>query len=324
MNFQHILRDEAHPEGDASGGAAPVTSVVSTPAAVAPESTPAAAPASTPASAPAAAAPGSTGDAPPAEVQFPDDWRQKLAGGDAKRLKQLERITDIGKFAESYFNAQDKIRSGETSRGLPDNPTEEQVKAYREANNIPEKAQDYSLSLDEGLVLGEEDKRIMAGVFEVAHAANVPTEVLSQLTNAMMAGRDQEEHARQQQDGLDMQTADRQMRDAWGPDYEMNKGMVRNLLNGLPEAIRNDFASARLANGQAVFNSPEMLNFFADAARAINPAATVVPAGTGNPIQAIATRIAELEGRMGTKEWFQDKSAQKEYMDLINARTRMS
>lgn len=323
MNFQHTLRDEAHPEGDASG-AAPVTSIVSTPPAAAPESTPQA---PAPEATPQVPSPAPTGGTPPvvaAEVPFPDDWRQKLAGGDAKRLKQLERITDIGKFAESYFNAQDKIRSGETSRGLPENPTQEQIKAYREANNIPEKAQDYSLSLDEGIVLGEDDKRIMAGVFEVAHAANVPAEVLSQLTNAMMAGRDQEEHARQQQDGLDMQTADRQMRDTWGPDYEMNKGMVRNLLNGLPESIRNEFASARLANGQAVFNSPEMLNFFADAARAINPAATVVPAGTGNPLQAIATRISELEGRMGTKEWYKDESAQKEYRDLINARMRMS
>ena len=307
MNLKMMYLNEADGAGSDLGGAPAQTTVT--------DATPA-----------ADATPAPAADATPAPSWYdsaPEDWRQQLAGDDEKRLNQLSRITDVKSFTDSYFNAQDKIRSGETSNGLPENPTDEQMSAYREANNIPATIEDYNLALDEGLVLGEADERIMGDVYKVAHENNVSNDVVSQLTNAMLKGRDQEEHAIQQQDGLDLQTADRQMRDNWGQDYEMNKNLVRGVLNGLPETVRDEFASARLANGQAVFNSPEMMNFFADAARAMNPSATVVPAGTGNPLQAIEGRKAELESQMGTNEWYKNTSAQKEYQDLIEAQARM-
>lgn len=254
----------------------------------------------------------------------PDDWRQQIAGDDEKRLKQLDRHTDFGSFVKSAFNAQDKIRSGEISNGLPDNPSDEQLAAYREANGIPATAEDYSLTLDEGLVLGESDERVMKGVYDIAHKNNVSNDVVTQLTNAMLKGQEYERQALQQQDGLDKQTADRQLREAWGQDYETNEGLVKNLINGLPESVRDNFGSARLADGTAVFNSPEMMNFLAEAARAINPAATVVPPGNGNPTQAITSRIAELESRMGTDEWYKDEAAQQELRNLYTAQEKMA
>lgn len=319
MNLKHILRNEVSDDGADLGASTVLDAPVG-------EADPAPATPTAVAAEPTEAAPTAVAAEPTAEPTppaFPEDWRTQLANGDEKRLKQLERITDVNKFAESYFNAQDKIRSGETSTGLPENPTDEQLAAYREANNIPEKASDYSLALDEGLVLGEDDQRIMDSVYEVAHAANVPGSVLSELTNAMMAGREEEAHAVQQQHGLDAQTATRQLKEAWGHDFEMNKGLVKSMLNGLPEAVRDEFASARLANGKAVFNSPEMMNFFADAARAMNPSATVVPAGTSNPLQAIETRLAELTNMMGEPDWHSNQNAQKEYMNLLDAQKRM-
>lgn len=264
-------------------------------------------------------------DTPPAWSQSaPDDWRQQIAGEDEKRLKQLERFTDFDAFTKSAFNAQDKIRSGEISSGLPENPSDEQLAAYREANGIPNTAEDYALSLDDGLVLGEMDERIMEGIYKVAHENNVSNDVVSQLTNAMLKGRDHEQQALINQDGLDKQTADRQLREAWGSDFEMNTGLVKNLINGLPETVRNDFANARLADGTAVFNSPAMMNFFAEAMRAMNPAATVVPAGNGNPTQAIESRISELESKMGTPEWYKDTAGQQELQQLYTAKEQMS
>ncbi|MDC0600119.1 hypothetical protein OAO65_02295 [Flavobacteriales bacterium] len=273
-----------------------------------------------------------SGDPAPAEtiVTEPDaatpeevaevDWRTQIAGTDEKLMKQLERFTDVSKFAESYTNAQDKIRAGETSNGLPDNPTDEQLAAYREANNVPTTAEDYALALDEGLVLGDIDERIMKGVYDAAHQNNISNEAMSQVTNAMLKGREIESQAQVTQDNLDRHQSTAMLKDNWGQDYETNVGLVQGIMQSLPEAIRDDFASARMADGTAVFNSPEMMNFFADAARAINPAATVVPAGTGNPMQAVTSRIAELEGRMGEPGWHKDTAANKELMDLYTAR----
>jgi len=315
-------------EGGAGGDVEPVTTpLTEAPVAEAPAEAPAA-------EAPAAEAP--VTEAPPAaeaptdteikswNKEAPDDWREQLANGDEKKLNMLKRITDFDKFTESYFNAQDKIRAGETSNGLPDNPTEEQISAYREANNVPKSAEEYALALEEGLVLGEHDERIMKDVYEVAHKNNVSNDTISELTNAMLKGRELESQSLIKQDGLDVQQSTSMLRDNWGQDYETNIGLVQGVLGSLPESVRDDFANARLADGTAVFNSPEMMNFFAEAARAINPAATVVPAGSGNPMQAITGRIADLEAKMGTPEWYKDAASQKELVNLYTARERMS
>ena len=254
---------------------------------------------------------------------IPDDWREQLAAGDEKKLNMLKRITDFDKFTESYFNAQDKIRAGEVSNGLPDNPTEEQIAAYREANGIPKSAEEYSLTLEDGLVLGDLDEKVMGAVYEAAHKNNISNEAISDLTNAMLKGREYEAQALIKQDGLDVQQSKTMLRQTWGQDYETNIGLVQGILKGLPDSVRDQFANARLSDGTAVFNSPEMMNFFAEAARAINPAATVVPAGNGNPMQAITGRIEQLEGMMGEPNWHKNASAQKELLDLYTARDKM-
>jgi hypothetical protein len=254
----------------------------------------------------------------------PQDWREQLASGDEKKLNQLRRIKDFGTFAENYFNAQEKIRSGETKAGLPENPTEEQLTAYRESLGVPQKPEEYNLQLEEGVVLGDADKRIMASIYPIAHKHNVPVAVLSELTNQMLKGQEQQLAEMEQQDNLDYQTAQRQLKDNWGYDYDMNVNVVKGMLNSLPESVRGLFQDARMADGRLMFNSPEVLNFFADVARTVNPAATVVPNGSGNPVQAINDRIGDLEKRMGTPEWYKDMSAQQEYRRLIDAKSKMS
>jgi hypothetical protein len=314
--MKYFLQNEAGDgtEAGAAGDVAPVNTALT--------QTPAADPVVDPVVDPAAEAPAA--EAPVADPVADVDWRVAMAGGDEKKMNQLKRFTDVGKLSEAYFNAQEKIRAGETSNGLPDNPTEEQLTAYREANNVPSTAEDYSLSLDEGLVLGDVDERIMKGVYDIAHKHNVSNDVISDLTNTMLKGREFESQAVTKQDGLDMQQSTSMLRDTWGQDYETNVGLVQGVLGGLPESVRDDFANARMSDGTAVFNSPEMMNFFAEAARAINPAATLVPAGNGNPTQAVIGRIAELEGKMGTNEWYKDTSSQKELQELYTARERLT
>ena len=164
----------------------------------------------------------------------------------------------------------------------------------------------------------------MKGVYEIAHKNNVSNDTISELTNAMLKGRELESQSLVKQDGLDMQQSTSMLKANWGQDYEMNIGLVQGVLQSLPETVRDSFANARLADGTAVFNSPEMMNFFADAARAINPAATVVPAGNGNPAQAVVSRIAELEAKMGSDTWHKDANSQQELLRLYDARERMN
>jgi len=240
-----------------------------------------------------------------------------------KHLKQLDRVTDIGSLTKNYFEAQSKIRSGEISSGLPENPTDEQVSAYRLANGVPETAEDYQLSLEEGLVLGDADEAIMGGIYDVAHANNVSSETMSMMTNAMLAGRVAQQEARTSQDGVDKLQTDSQLKEAWGGDYGTNVNMVSGLINQLPDSIKQQFEDARMPDGKAIFNSPEVMVAMADWARKINPAATVVP-NSANPVQTINDEIKSLENRMGDPDWYKDTVANDRLMSLYDARDSMA
>jgi hypothetical protein len=113
------------------------------------------------------------------------------------------------------------------------------------------------------------------------------------------------------------------LKETWQGDYQQNVNLVTGLLaSQFPESVHDLLISARLPNGKAMFNSPEVMVAFADMARKINPAATVVP-GVNNPAQAIVDEIANLEKEMGTPEWYKDTAKQKRYQDLLEAKERM-
>jgi len=103
-----LMAEEPGDGGSAGGGDTP------------PPATP---PANTP-----SASDGGSGDTPPANYfeAMPDDWRNQLAGDNDKHLKMLERVSDMPTFLNNYVSAQDKIRSGQLSSGLPAEPTPEQ------------------------------------------------------------------------------------------------------------------------------------------------------------------------------------------------------
>lgn len=259
----------------------------------------------------------------------PDDWRELLSTKDDQlddaRLNHLKRVGGIPQLMDNYFNAQDKIRTGEieASKSPDEHSSEEEWTEFREGKGIPAKFEDYEVNLDEGLVLGDEDKEILGNVFPVAHTMNLSTDQVSQLTNAMMLGQQQQYHKQEIQQEAWQKEADAQVRSAWKGDYETNKNILtQTILGSLPESVREEFEHATLADGRKVFNSPEMLIAMADWARTMNPSAAVVP-NNANPMQAIETEIKELEGRMGNKEWFKDDAAQLRYRDLITAQQNL-
>jgi hypothetical protein len=264
-------------------------------------------------------------------ASIPDDWRGQMLskagyqeGEDyEKALKQLDRVSDVGVLAKNYLSAQEKIRKGEVSNGLPENPSEEQVAAFREAHGIPATAEGYELSLEDGLVLGEADEQIMGSVYEAAHAGNVDAKTMSEITNAVLKSRQAQADARISQDGVDRQMTDQMLKDAWGGDTEVNINMVKGLVNQLPETIKESFENARLPDGKALFNSPEVMVAMAEWARKINPSATVVP-NSANPMQTMNDEIAKLEARMGDDDWHRDQKANDRLESLYDARNQMS
>lgn len=266
----------------------------------------------------------------PAPMAFldavPDNWREQLAGENTKRLNDLKRVPDFGAFADRYFNAQEKIRSGQIAPlAAPTNDsTPEEIAEWRELHNVPATADEYKLTLDEGLVLGESDEAVMSDVFAAAHSLHVSPAVVSQLANAMLKGRENVAHQAELRNEEERKECVAALRETWRGSHDTNINMVRSTIVGaLPESVRDAFAGAVMADGRKVFNTPEVLIAMADWARKLNPSATVVPE-SANPMQTINDEIKSLESKMGTPEWYKDEASQKRYLELTAAKENLT
>lgn len=280
-------------------------------------------------------------EVPPAEIlpgetkgfykSLPDNWRNEFVDSlgledqadKDKKVAQLERFSDFASLSKSFFNAQEKIRSGQLESGLPENATDDQIKDYREANDIPATAEDYKLSFDDGLVLGEADSDSLSGVFKTGHENNVSNGAMSEMVNSFLQSRQSQIEEQGVRDNLDMQTATKMTKELWGGDYQTNINMIQGLMSKLPESVRGSFENARFADGSALFNSPEVLSFLSDMARVANPAGTVV-GNSNNPTQAMTDEIKTLEGRMSDDDWFKDTDAQTRLRNLYTAQENMT
>jgi len=263
------------------------------------------------------APPSAGGDnSPPAEGTA--DWRVQLEDQDL--IKTAERYNTPKDAIKALREAQQKIRSGQLERGLPTDATDEQVAEYRAAHGIPDSPDKYELSLEEGLVLGEEDSRIMQEVFKVAHGEHLPAETLSKMTNAMLHARAVEAERIETRDRLQTQEAQRVLKEQWRGDFDVNLNLVQGFVNGLPAEIKELVRDARLPDGTALFNRPEVLDYFAQAQRQINPGATVVGIGGSAALPTIEQEIKTLEARMTDEDWHSDKEANDRLLKLYEAR----
>src|SRR5690349_11821180 len=73
-----------------------------------------------------------------------DDWREKLANGDDKKLKALGRFASPEALWAAQEEAQRKISEGLKPKAKPgEKATAEEWAAWRKDNNIPEAVDDY-------------------------------------------------------------------------------------------------------------------------------------------------------------------------------------
>jgi hypothetical protein len=289
----------------------------------------------------AAGSPGATGATPGAAAgatgaaggtddsggapSWPDDWREKAAKGDEKKLARLNRYASPEAAMDALFAAQAKISSGELKTALPKDATPEQVAEWRKANGIPEKATEYSQDLPDGYVIGDEDKPLADQYLEVAHAANMTPEQVQ--AGLLWFAKFKETHLAERKKLDDQQRIEfeERLRGEWGNDFRPNLTLVNNWLGGMPGNVKDKIYSARLPDGTALGNDPDFLRAFVGAAREINPIATVLPGLSGDKLAGVEEQIGKYEERMRTDRpgWFRDEKAQAHYRQLLDARDRL-
>ena len=253
-------------------------------------------------------------------ANIPDDWREQVAGDNEGHLNQLKRMNAPDQLFKSYFEGQEVIRTRHENSGIPGaDATPEELALYRANNGIPESPDAYEISLSEGLVLSEEDKHDLAPVFDILHSNNLNSEVASELVDTYMGIQEAQQQRRLDQDNLDTVDAQRHLQSHWGGDFETNRNMLLGMLKEqLPQEALEGFMGARMADGTAIFNDVGVMSAFANMARLINPAATLVPSGA-NAMGSLKDSIADMESKMGTDEWFADNAMQARYREALEA-----
>ena len=255
------------------------------------------------------------------------DWRSAVAGDDDKFKSTLERFDSPQAFGNSFREAQQKIRSGQLRSELPSDATEDQIKEYRTANNIPLDPDGYRKDLPEGLVIGDEDKELMIDFMGALHSANADPRI------AHAAVEWYNDFAEKQQEAIadldaeqSKETTDilRDPEEGWGKDFRTNMNLINSLLDTAFGAdAKEQLLNGRYQDGRGFMNDPAVLRGLANLARQINDVAPLI-AQDPDQLKGLHDEIEELENYMKTKrsEYNKDTKAQERLRELYDLRLK--
>lgn len=260
-----------------------------------------------------------------APATWPEDWRNKFAGSDDKRLNRLGRFGSPEDLAKSYFELEKKLSSRPTAPTLPENATPEQVSEYRKAIGVPDEGK-YDTDLGGGFIWADADKEVLEDFQKHAFEANMPGGEFKKALAWYAQWQERQQSKSAEMDAEFRSKAEDELREEWGADYRRNVNAINSLFSTLNDETKSALFTARMPDGRLIGDHPEMVRFFANMARELNPAATLVPSSGGDPAKGVADRIAEIEKRMAEDRvgYFKDTAMQAEYDRLLQARQKMA
>ncbi len=278
-----------------------------------PDPTPA--PAPTPAPDPAPADPD-----PSAE-----DWRARLSGGDEKLLGYLARVPSEKALVERVKRHEDDIKAGKYLKPLPENPTDEELAAWRKQQGVPDTAAGYLEKLPEGLVVGDDDKPFVEQFAESMFGVNAPPAVVSAAIEAYYGIVEEQAEAEIAAANEAKSGSIEALREEWGGDYKRNLNVMHGYLDTLPQEVADAFRHGRGPDGIPLGYNAAILKWLTAQAMEANPVATVVPGAGANQASAIADAMAEIENVMRTdrKRYNADAKMQERYRELIEASQKL-
>lgn len=263
------------------------------------------------------------GDKPAVAGDFPDDWREKLAKGDDKKLARLKRYASVEQALLAGFAAQDKIRSGDYKQAeLAEDATPEEKKAYYEERGIPVEAKDYDIPKVAGHQWTEADTPVLNGFKEVAHSLMIPQAAMNGITEwfarTIDAQKEAAENARIAQDKASAENLSDALRADLGAEYKPTLALMKRLLNDpehMPDDLGTMLLSARTDDGTRLINVPAFTKLLAQMSRDAYGDGGFI---SGDAAAKHSSRKAEIERIMKTdmKKYYDD-GLDKEYLEII-------
>jgi len=221
-----------------------------------------------------------------------------------------------------------KLSSGEYKQTTPypDKGTEDEQKAWRTENQIPETFDKYDIGRE---IKGENEDDVKAEralvdeFLEFAHSKNTPPEQVKTMVEWFYTKRDKDMDAQVEAEGALRQDTEDKLRVEWGNDYRGHLNRINNLIETAPNDIKAGILDSRMPNGMSLRDSPDAMKFLLGLAIMQNPVTTVVPQG-GDQLSSIQDEIDEIKGKMNTKEYRNSPKLKQRYRDLLEAHGNLS
>jgi hypothetical protein len=263
-----------------------------------------------------------------AEAKWRDDWREALAAGDDKALARLKRFQSIDNVYKSWSELDRKMASGTLkTAALPENPSEDDIAAYRKAWDVPETAKDYGIEPPQGLTFGDADKQSLDAFLAKAHASNIPKAHVQSMASAFFEQKAIEEQQLYEA-AVELTTNHRaEIKAEWGRDYDRNARLGNaDMVQVLGEEKAKGLASLTLSNGTKLGDHPDFVRYIVGSAmRSAEEGLLITPdAATGG--KSVDDQIKEIQalkfGNDVDRAKFHDPETQKRYEKLYQAKTR--
>jgi hypothetical protein len=230
---------------------------------------------------------------------WPDDWRDKLAGGDDKLKNLLSRYTAPDAFAKAFKEQRDALAKKPAAKDdvgdLPENPTDEQMAAWRKAKGVPEKPEDYEFEVPEGKELSDSEYDILMDFAKAMHGSNMPADTVKKISSWFLEYEDivaQKNADRAYQNRLE---TEEKLRAEWGPDYRANVNLMSNVLQEHLGGGAGDFLSMQMMDGSRLGDNEMFIKLMADVSRKIGGStAELYTTDVHTTGQGLETRKAEL------------------------------
>jgi len=322
---KYFYQEELNP-GDGGSTGAPAPS---------PAPSPSPAPAPEPAPAPPAPSPSPAPAPEPAPAPatkpgyWPDDWRTKAAGDDEKTAKLLERYNSPADVAKALREINVRISKGELKAPLKKDASADELKAWRAEQGIPETPDKYDLTLEGGLVIGDDDKPLVDRYVQALHEKNATPEQVKAGVRAYLEIADDVKRGRAELDATQSEEIEEALREEWGGDFKRNMGAITSMLSQADSSIAETIMNARGMDGRAIANNPAVVKWLASHARQLGYVGGTTPPPGGDNAKGIGDELKSIEATMYDEKgnrnpaYWKDAKAQERYRELLAAKERL-
>ena len=265
------------------------------------------------------------------EAKWRDDWREALANGDDKALTRLKRFQSPENVFKSWAELDRKLATGSIKNTLPENPTPEDIAAYRKSWDVPDKPEDYGIEIPEALQLLDPEKESVSMFLKDMHDSHAPKAFVKQAWNTYTKVREAE--LQQIYEGAQEKTVNNRatMKSEWGRDYDRNMRLVNS---DVISTLGSEEAAKRLAgmtfiDGTKLGDDPDFLRYVASKALATTAEDDLLitserPGTTGDSVQKQIDDIQELMfGNDEAKRKFHSPEVQAKYKKLYAIKAAM-